>query len=114
MSHVNSLRNYKLKEFADNNITFDENGEKFSKSVEYAVGKGEIVGFEQYLYPKKCSRDLYCRQIKTQICVEKGLICCLRILLIWNSKICPNVKLKLDLTLLYKQALVFMCLQYKF
>ena len=30
----------KLKEFADNNFKFDENGRKFSKSVENTVGKG--------------------------------------------------------------------------
>ena len=33
----------KLKEFADDNFKFDENGRKFSKRVENTVGKGEIV-----------------------------------------------------------------------
>ena len=36
----------KLKEFADNNFKFDENGRKFMKQVENTVGKGEIVCYE--------------------------------------------------------------------
>ena len=39
----------KLEEFADNNFEVDENGEKFSKRVENAVGKGEIARYEQFL-----------------------------------------------------------------
>ena len=33
----------KLKEFADDNFKFDENGIKLSKRVENTVGEGEIV-----------------------------------------------------------------------
>ena len=33
----------KLKEFADDNFTFDENGRKFSKQLENNVEKGEIA-----------------------------------------------------------------------
>ena len=32
-----------LKEFADDNFKFDENGKKLSKQVENAVAKGEIA-----------------------------------------------------------------------
>ena len=32
-----------MKEFADNNLEFDEHGRKFSKPVEITVGKGEIA-----------------------------------------------------------------------
>ena len=40
----------KLKEFADNNFKFDENGKKkFSKMIENTVGKGEIAHYEQFL-----------------------------------------------------------------
>ena len=39
----------KLKEFADDNFKFDENGRKFSKCVENTVGKGEIARDEQFL-----------------------------------------------------------------
>ena len=38
-----------LKDFADNNLKFDENGRKFSKPVENTLGKGEIACYEQFL-----------------------------------------------------------------
>ena len=37
------LDSSKLKEFADNNFSFDVNGRKFSEWVENTVGKGEIA-----------------------------------------------------------------------
>ena len=43
------LDSSKLKEFADDNFEFDENGRKFSKRVENTVGKGEIARYEQFL-----------------------------------------------------------------
>ena len=42
----------KLEAFADDNFEFDENGGKLPKTVESAVGKGEIA------------RYLYCRHVK--------------------------------------------------
>ena len=39
----------KLKEFADDNSEFDENGKRLSKQVENTVGKGEIAHYEQFL-----------------------------------------------------------------
>ena len=52
----------KLKEFADDNLEFDENGRKFFKLVGKTVGKGEISCYEQYLlFPHALlSKDLYC------------------------------------------------------
>ena len=52
----------KLKEFADENFKFDENGRQFSKWVENTVGKGEIVPYEQFLlfpqcFQKTCTAD---------------------------------------------------------
>ena len=44
----------KLKEFADDNFKFDENGRKLSKWVENTVGKGEIAGYEQFLLFPQC------------------------------------------------------------
>ena len=40
---------FKLKEFADNNFKFDENGRMFFKWVENTVGKGEIARYDQFL-----------------------------------------------------------------
>ena len=52
----------KLKEFADNNFEFDENGRKFFNRVENAVGKGENACYEQFLlfppcFPKTVTAD---------------------------------------------------------
>ena len=52
----------KLKEFADHNFKFVENGRKFSTRRENTVGKGEIAHFEQFfLFPqcfqKTCTAD---------------------------------------------------------
>ena len=53
----------KLKQFADDNSKFEENGKKLSKRVEYTVGKGEIAHYEQFLFfpqcfQKTCTADL--------------------------------------------------------
>ena len=52
----------KLKEFAEDNLKFDENGSKFSEQIENAVGKGEIAGYKQFLlfpqcFQKTCTAD---------------------------------------------------------
>ena len=47
------LDSSKLKEFADDNFKFDENGRKLSKLVQNTVGKGEIACDEQlFLFPQ--------------------------------------------------------------
>ena len=56
------LDSSKLKEFADDNFEFDENGRKFFKRVENTVGKGEIACYEQFLpfpqcFQKTCTAD---------------------------------------------------------
>ena len=38
-----------MKEIADDNFKFDENGSKLSKRVENIVGKGGIARYEQLL-----------------------------------------------------------------
>ena len=48
------LDSSKLKEFADDNFKFDENGRKLSKRVENTVGKGEIARHEQFLFFPQC------------------------------------------------------------
>ena len=62
-THVNSyypfpkrqiLESSKLKEFADDDFKFDENGRKLSKRVENTVGKGEIARYEQFLFFPQC------------------------------------------------------------
>ena len=48
------LDSSKLKEFADDNFRFDENGRKLSKQVENTVGKGEIARYEQFILFPQC------------------------------------------------------------
>ena len=40
--------------FADNDFKFDENSEKFAKSIENIVGKGEIAFYDQFLLFPQC------------------------------------------------------------
>ena len=56
------LDSSKLKEFADDNFKFDENGRQFLKQVENTVVKGEIARYEQFLlfpqcFQKTCAED---------------------------------------------------------
>ena len=48
------LDSSKLKDFADDNLKFDENGRQLSKRVENTVGKGEIARYEQILLFSQC------------------------------------------------------------
>ena len=52
------LDSSKLKEFADDNFKFDENGRKFSKCIENIVGKGEIARQSNFSFFQKCFQDL--------------------------------------------------------
>ena len=57
------LDSSKLKEFADNNFEFGENGRKYSNRVENTVGKGEIAHYEQFLlfpqcFQKNCTAEM--------------------------------------------------------
>ena len=47
-----------MKEFADDNSKFDENGKKLSKQVENTVGKGEIAHYEQFLLFPQCFQKI--------------------------------------------------------
>ena len=48
------LDSSKLKEYADDNFKYDENGREFSKRVEITVSKGEIAHYEQFLLFPHC------------------------------------------------------------
>ena len=52
------LDSSKLKEQADDNFKFDENGRKFSKPMENTVGKGEIARHEQFLLIPQCFQTI--------------------------------------------------------
>ena len=48
------LDSSELKELADDNFEFDENGRKYTKQVENTVGIGEIARYEQFLLRPQC------------------------------------------------------------
>ena len=54
-----NLDSSKLKEFAEDNFKFDENGRKFFQWVENTVGKGEIARYEQFLLFPQCFLKTY-------------------------------------------------------
>ena len=49
----------KLKEYVDDNLKFDENGNQFFKWKENTEGKGEIACFEQFLLFPQCFQETY-------------------------------------------------------
>ena len=51
---IKILDSSKLKEFANDNFKFDENGRKLSIWVENTVGKEEIARYEQFLLFPQC------------------------------------------------------------
>ena len=62
----------KLKEFADDNFKFDENGRKLFKRVENTVEKGEIARYEQFLLFPQCFQKNFCsRHLNTRACLGK-------------------------------------------
>ena len=63
-----------MKEFEDNNFTFDEKGGKLSKRVENTVGKGEIARYEQFLLFPQCFQKTCTAVRKNQGLFGKGLI----------------------------------------
>ena len=67
-----SLDTSKLKDFADDNFRFEENGRQFSKWVENTVEKGEIARYKQFLLFLVFSKDLNYRHVKIRACLGKG------------------------------------------
>ena len=61
-----------MKEFADDNLKFDEDGRIFSKGVENTVGKRKIAHNEQFLLFPQRFQDLRRRLVKTRACLGKG------------------------------------------
>ena len=52
-----------MKEFADDNFKFVQNGRKPSKQVENTLGKGEIASYEQFLIFPLFSKGLFCQKV---------------------------------------------------
>ena len=54
LSQMKNFDSSKLKELANDNFRFAENGRQFFKRVENTVGKGEIACYEQFLLFSQC------------------------------------------------------------
>ena len=62
-----NLASSKVKDFADENIEFDENGRKFVKRVENIVGKRRNCSLRAISpFRAMFSKDLYGRQVKAR------------------------------------------------
>ena len=88
------LDSSKMKEFADDSLKLDENGGRFSKSVQNTVGKGEIARHEQFLlflqcFQKACAADTY----------KPGLV--------WERVNSVLIKLKFDFSLLFSKLFLY-------
>ena len=71
MSILQFLDSSSLKEFADNNFKFNENGREVSIRVKNTVGKREMACYEQF--HAVSSKYLYCTHVKeTRSCLGKG------------------------------------------
>ena len=56
-----------MKEFADDNFKFHENGRKFSKQVQNTLEKGGNCKLQTISpFPTEFSKDLFSRQVKTR------------------------------------------------
>ena len=63
----------KLKEFADDNSKFDENGKKLSKRVENTVGKGKLLITSNFSFFNIVFQRLVLQTRKNQGLFGKGL-----------------------------------------
>ena len=76
------LDSSKLKEFADDNFKFDENGRKLSERVENTVGKGEIAPYEQFLLFPQCFQKACFPGVSKGVIVWEWVICASNLLLL--------------------------------
>ena len=72
------LDSSKLKEFADDNFKFDENGRKFSKRVEN-TGKRKNCSISPF--PRMFLTDMYSRQVKTCVTDHRDMTLAVKVAL---------------------------------
>ena len=73
LSQLQILDSAKLKQFLDDNFTFDENGRKFTKWIENTVEKGEIACYEQFSFSHNVFKKLVLETHKNQGLFGTGL-----------------------------------------
>ena len=67
------LNSSKLKEFADDNFKFDENGKKLSERVENTVGKSKLLVTSNFSFSHSVFKRLVLQTRKNQGLFGKGL-----------------------------------------
>ena len=97
---------FKQKEFADDNLIFDENGNKFLKRVENTGNRRNYSLRAISPFPTVFLKDLYYRQIKIRACLGKGLssLKLYQKKKVWNR---PKLKALADDNLLITQKITF-------
>ena len=71
---MTNFRLFQMKEFADDNFRFVENGIGFCKKLENIVGKGEIAHYKQFLLFPQCFQSLVLQTYKKKAWFGKGSI----------------------------------------
>ena len=67
------LDSSKLKDFADDNFSFDKNGRKFFKWGRIHCGKKRNCPLQAISpFSTVFSKDLFCRHVKSRACLGKG------------------------------------------
>ena len=77
-----------MKDFADDNLKFEENGRKLFKLVENTVGKGEIARYEQSEASKGVIVWEWVKTLQKEAfenIVGTGEKCCLQTHSIWET-----------------------------
>ena len=69
---TNFLVSHTCEEFC-RRVEFDENGRKFSKRVEYTVGKGEVARYEQFLLFQLCFQKACFPEASKGVIVWEGV-----------------------------------------
>ena len=77
-----------MKEFAEDNFEFDENGGAFSKRVENTAGKGEIASTETVL----CVRKSCTKKGRSRISLAYFGLCFNKLMLWQKGALCIFVK----------------------
>ena len=61
-----------MKDFADDNFLFDENGRKLSKQVENTMEKGKIACYKQFLLFPQCFQQTASADTQKPVLFGKG------------------------------------------
>ena len=70
---LSQTTNFRLKEFSDDNIKFDESGRNVFKTGRKHCWKRRNCSLGAISpFPTVFSKDLYCRHEKTRACLGKG------------------------------------------